>query len=64
MEMKRRTFTKVILAAATGGAGALWHRLCRVSPPRLVRAARAKIFPGKVIPLRDEEISKPGPWAG
>ncbi len=53
--MKRRSFLKLLaFAAALAAAPAL----------ALAQAAKARLYPGPIRPLDEDEISKPGPWAG
>ena len=60
--MKRRMFVKLVAAAAlfpwTAG-GWLFHKASGV-----IRAARAKIYPGRIVPLVEAEVKKPGRWNG
>ena len=64
MEMTRRGFVAALGAAVAGTlAGATWLAV-RLSPRRMVTAVRGRTFPGKLRPLRDEDIRTPGRWAG
>lgn len=63
MEMKRRRFLQVMLAAAALGAAGL-GLLRRVSPVRVARAWRARRYPGPLRALDEACVRQPGPWAG
>ena len=64
MEMTRRTFVATLAAAGTGLlTGAAWVAR-RLAPQRILSAARGRFFPGKIRPLKENEVIEPGKWAG
>jgi len=64
MEVTRRKFTKALLAGAAVVATGVWRFLREGGPRRTVQAVRARLFPGKVIPLDEEDVRAPAKWAG
>ncbi len=64
MELTRRTFGKLIAAAGLATVSGAWRLTQRVLPRRVLRAVKAKMFPGRLRPLKAAEIKKPGRWRG
>lgn len=62
--MKRRRFLGLLLGAATAVAAAGIGLLRRASPVRVVRAWRARRYPGPLRALDEAGVRKPGSWAG
>ena len=60
--MTRRKFVHVVV----GGLSSMGFGLCRVlravSPRRVVRAARLRRYPGRIVPMAD--IRKQARWSG
>ena len=64
MELTRRQFGLWLLASGAAiltGARTLGEI---AGNTRFVRAVKAKMFPGKVVPFDPEEAGKPGKWSG
>ncbi len=60
--MKRRMFIKLVAAAILfpwAAGGWLFRKADGV-----IRAARAKMYPGRIVPLVEAEVKKPGRWNG
>lgn len=60
--MRRRTFSRLIassLVALAGGA-----RLLAAAPARVLRALRAREFPGRLRSFDPDAARRPGPWRG
>ena len=63
MELNRREWLKTgaaLLAALLGGG---WTWL-RAAPARWVQAVRAGRYPGRIKPLDEHELRRPGRWLG
>ena len=63
MELRRRDFIRLALAAAAAALGGAWD-LLRSGPKRVVRAVRARFYPGRVEDLDPGRVSRPGRWQG
>jgi len=62
--MKRRKFFEIIagFGAMLGAFGlSLFEKIA--SEP-MARAVRTRFFPGKIIPINEEALKKPGKWQG
>ncbi len=64
MAMTRRRFGQATALVVTTVFAGGWGALRRSRPVQVVRAWRARRFPGRVQPLEDQEWRRPGPWAG
>jgi len=64
MELNRRQFLWVALAAVSAVAAGSWRLASRVVSLPVVRAAVGRGYPGRVAPLREGDLARPGPWAG
>lgn len=64
MEVGRRTFLGLMLAAGAALAAPMLPLFRRILPARFVEAVRSRLYPGPVRPLDMAEIRKPGRWAG
>ncbi|MBP7829417.1 MAG: hypothetical protein KA248_05830 [Kiritimatiellae bacterium] len=64
MEIRRRRFLQVMLAATAALAAVGLGLLRRASPVRVVRAWRARRYPGPLRALDESRVRQPGPWAG
>jgi hypothetical protein len=62
--MKRRKFLGMILGAGVTFATGAWRTVERAVPARVLTALRGRRYPGPVSTLSDEEIKRPGRWAG
>ncbi|MCX6998216.1 MAG: hypothetical protein NTV49_14310 [Kiritimatiellaeota bacterium] len=63
MELNRRAMLKTttaLLAALLAGG---WTWL-RAAPARWVQAVRASRYPGRIQPLDERELQRPGRWLG
>ena len=64
MELTRRQFAFRLTAAAGAALGGMWGVLKAARPTAVVRAVRARLYPGRVRELNDDRVGRPGPWAG
>lgn len=64
MEVKRRQFCLMIVSAAALCAAGMRWVATRSTPLRVVKALKARSFPGRLRPLDEEEIRKEGKWSG
>jgi hypothetical protein len=64
MELTRRTFGRLIALAALGGAAGFRRAARALAPRRVLRAARARVFPGRVRPLVHSQVAQRGRWQG
>ena len=64
MEITRRQFGVMILsAAALCVAGVRWFT-ARAVPARFLKALKPPSFPGRLCPLDETEVRRPGKWVG
>ncbi len=62
--MKRRTFLLTLTAFAASLAAPLPRWFCAAEAAELYRAPAGKPYPGPLRPLKTDEISRRGKWAG
>ncbi|MBN1268068.1 MAG: hypothetical protein JXB04_00630 [Kiritimatiellae bacterium] len=55
---------KIVFGAAALAAAGLLAAAEHVLPTRVVRAMRARFFPGTIRPLDHAEVSRTGMWQG
>lgn len=64
MALRRRRLLRLCLGLGATAVAPLLPLLEWCLPARVVHAIRARRYPGPVVPLRDEEVSKPARWMG
>lgn len=64
MALRRRGVLRLFLGLGATAVAPLLPLLERCLPARVVQAIRSRRYPGPVVPLCDEEVSKPGRWMG
>ena len=62
--MKRRMFIKIVATAALFPAIAGGWLFRKVAAIRVIRAGQAKTYPGRIVPLAESGVSRPGRWNG
>ena len=63
MELSRRTMLKTTMVLLTALVAGGWTWL-RATPARWVQAVRAGRYPGRIKPLDERELQRPGRWLG
>ncbi len=63
MAINRRDFLKLCGSAALLAASGA-NVLAGLLPRSVIRAIKTRKYPGKVIPLNEKEMEKPGKWIG
>ena len=64
MELTRRQFGLGLLASGLALLTSAWKFAGTVVRAGVVRAVKAKIFPGKLIPLNSGQVGQAGKWSG
>jgi len=64
MELNRRKFCTIMMTACAALFGGHWGTFIKTGPNRVVRLVQAKLYPGRVKPLDEGSIAKPGHWLG
>lgn len=64
MELTRRKFAKILIAGAAVVFTGVRAGAAGTTPARVIKAARARLFPGKVNALDEADVGKPAKWRG
>lgn len=65
MELTRRHFLRGMLGALLALAACRWRAAGRGGVRRgMVRADRARTYPGPLAPLSPDDVRRVGPWMG
>ena len=64
MELTRRQFGASLLASAALVLTGAWKYSGLQACARFVRAAKVKVFPGRLVPFDSAHAGRPGSWSG
>ncbi|MFH0909331.1 MAG: twin-arginine translocation signal domain-containing protein [bacterium] len=64
MDLNRRRFLGLTVAAIAGAVVAGWALLRETAPVRWLRAQRGRNYPGPITRLDLDDVRKPGRWIG
>jgi hypothetical protein len=64
MAMKRRKFLAVLTGFGTLVAALGFSLFEKIAPASMVKAVRTRLYPGKIIPIDEKSLKKPGKWVG